>query len=430
MMTVTACLWTGLFPLLQFGTYSHITADKWIIMLALTAVTLIASAGSIPGPLQPPGRFSHARKTVLAVSALLLLWIILSCLLSPLGSDSWWIGVSARKEGLLSQLCYLSLFLMFAVSRVRREPVLLSAAVGVLAFCVVVLLQRSGINVFGLYPAGRSYATGTEFQGTIGNIDMDTGYLVLMCGLFMPALLQPFRKKGLKKLSVRLVLQWLLVLAGMAAAVYLVITMDVQFGAITLAVLAVAAVLRFIPRRWHIPLVILLMVAALVFVWFFPGSSGGLWELHEILHGRPQLSFGSDRVAVWVFSAGLAQERLLTGGGSDTFELRFNRYIDENGLVIPTSQGDTPLPSYFDNPHNEYVAHLVNHGLPAMLLFIVLLLLLVFLRPRTSVSHSAALLTPYAAAVLCYAVQAFFSFSICLVAPMFWVVAGMCAAEK
>ena len=428
-MTVTACLWTGLFPLLQFGTYSHITADKWIIMLALTAVTLVAAAGSIPGPQQPAGRFSRARISVLAVSALLLLWMVLSCLFSPLGLDSWWIGASGRREGLLSQLCYLSLFLMFAVFRVRREPVVLSAAAGMLVFCAVVLLQRAGVNVFGLYPAGRSYATTVEFQGTIGNVDMDTGYLVLMCGLFMPELLQPLRKAG-GKLSASRILSKILVLAGMAAAVYLVITMDVQFGAITLAVLAVAAFLRFIPRRWHIPIIILLVVAALVFVWFFPGSSGGLWELHEILHGRPQLSFGSDRVAVWVFSVGLAQERLLTGGGSDTFEFRFNRYIDENGLVIPTFQGDVQLPSYFDNPHNEYIAHLVNHGLPAMLLFIALMLLLVFLRPRTGITLSGTLLTPCAAAVLCYAVQAFFSFSVCLVAPMFWVIAGMCAAEK
>ena len=36
-MTVSACLWLGLFPLLQGGTYAHITYDKWFIMLVLTA---------------------------------------------------------------------------------------------------------------------------------------------------------------------------------------------------------------------------------------------------------------------------------------------------------------------------------------------------------------------------------------------------------
>lgn len=429
MMTVAACLWTGLFPLLQFGTYSHITADKWIIMLALTAFTLIAAVCEVPGPLRPAGSFSRARKTILAVFALLTLWMMLSCLLSPLGSDSWWIGASARREGLFTQLCYMLLFLVFSFSRVRQEPVILSAAAGVLVFCAVVLFQRSGINVFGLYPAGRSYATTPEFQGTIGNVDMDTGYLVLLCGLFLPALQQPRRREE-NPPAARRILFRITVLAGLAAAVYLVISMDVQFGAITLAVLAVTAVLRFIPRRWRIPFIILLVILALLFVWFFPGSSGGLWELHEIMHGRPQLSFGSNRVAVWVYSVGLAQESLLIGGGSDTFEIRFNQYINENGLAIPTHQGDLALPHYFDNPHNEYIAHLVNHGLPAMLLFAALLLLLVFLRPRTAGFRSDSQLTPCAAAVLCYAVQAFFAFSVCLVAPVFWVIAGICAAEK
>ena len=72
----------------------------------------------------------------------------------------------------------------------------------------------------------------------------------------------------------------------------------------------------------------------------------------------------------------------------------------------------------------------MNHGLPAALRFIILLLMLGVRRPRTADPRSRSLLTPCAAAVLCYAVQAFFSFSVCLVAPMFWVVAGMCAAEK
>ena len=37
-MTVAACLWLGLFPLLQGGTYAHITYDKWVIMLILVGL--------------------------------------------------------------------------------------------------------------------------------------------------------------------------------------------------------------------------------------------------------------------------------------------------------------------------------------------------------------------------------------------------------
>ena len=44
MMTISACLWLGAFPLLQFGTYAHITADKWTIMLILTGLTVLCAA--------------------------------------------------------------------------------------------------------------------------------------------------------------------------------------------------------------------------------------------------------------------------------------------------------------------------------------------------------------------------------------------------
>ena len=39
-MTVSACLWLGWFPLLQFGSFHTITYDKWICMLVLTWLTL------------------------------------------------------------------------------------------------------------------------------------------------------------------------------------------------------------------------------------------------------------------------------------------------------------------------------------------------------------------------------------------------------
>jgi O-antigen ligase len=197
--------------------------------------------------------------------------------------------------------------------------------------------------------------------------------------------------------------------------------MEVQFGRITLAVLAVISAVFLLPKKWRWPALALLLVFALVIVWFWPGTGGGIWELHEILHGRSHLSFGSNRIAVWKYSLRLAPERLLTGGGSDTFVLRFNQYLHDTGYIIPERQGQTLLPHYFDNPHNEYIAQLMNHGLPAMLLLILLMVTSVMRRREAGIP----VLTPYSAAVLCYAVQAFFSFPVCLVAPMFWSLLGM-----
>ena len=198
-MTLSACLWLGLFPLLG-GSYAHITYNKWIIMLILTGITLPCFLFDLVRDRilnKEPGRKLSLRDVFPAIIASLhILWILITCLLCT-GSydpDVWWRGKPVHFEGLASQLCYFSLFICFFFSRVHLKPVLLSAAAAVAVFFVIVMLQRSGENPLGLYPPGRSYAKNPEFQGTIGNIDMGTGYLLLLAGLFLYGLLSNLPK--------------------------------------------------------------------------------------------------------------------------------------------------------------------------------------------------------------------------------------------
>ncbi len=427
-MTVAACLWLGLFPLLQFGSYARITLDKWILMLVLLGVTLLCLVPDIV-----MRRLSLPRLLPVVFGVSLLLWVVLSFLFSPYPKEPLLTGTSARREGVISQLCYFALFLLFAFSRVRFRAVLYSAAGGVAVFAAVVCLQRAGLNPFGLYPSGRSYFTNYEFQGTIGNIDMGTGYLLILSGLFVSGLVQSVPLRGKKAGPVPAagrfdLLPFLASLGGLLFCISLILTMDVQFGLLTLAALAVFVLLRGLPK-WWLRLIALLSVLTLAFlaVWFWPGQGGGLWELHEILHGRVQLSFGSNRIAVWLYSLRMSGERLFFGTGPDSFSLRFNEYLKTNGLAIPAFQGTLPLPTFFDNPHNEYVAWLANCGLPAVLLFTALIL---FSLLRVGPGKKKAASRCWQAAVFCYAVQAFFSFSVCLVAPLFWVVLGLCSQDR
>ena len=427
-MTVAACLWLGLFPLLQRFSYARITLDKWLFMLALCGVTLLCCLIDIIC------RFTAARRDgnraliasgpvlllPVILGGLLLLWVVLSCLLSPYEADIWWIGASMRREGLATQLCYLGIFFCFIFGRVRLKPVLWAACGGIVLFAVVVLLQRHGGNPLGLYPAGRSYALNPEFQGTIGNIDMDTGYLCLLSGFFLYGGIRQFRVY--RQNPSRSALATVICCAvGFGISVFLILTMQVQFGVITLSALLLFTLLRLLPKKGRLAAFLLVLVLVLLVAWFWPGTGGGLWELHEILHGRLRLSFGSNRVAVWLWSLQLAREQLLFGSGSDTFVLRFNQYLRDHGLTVPNEQDGVTLPAYFDNPHNEYLSQLLNHGLPAMLLLILLIAASVMRKQE----GLFPLLSPCSAAVLCYAVQAFFSFPVCLVSPMFWALLGI-----
>ena len=54
-MTSAACLWLGLFPLLQFGSFHTITRDKWICMFILAALTAAGElARGYGGPRMAP----------------------------------------------------------------------------------------------------------------------------------------------------------------------------------------------------------------------------------------------------------------------------------------------------------------------------------------------------------------------------------------
>ena len=418
-LTVPACLWLGLFPLLQTGTYSHITLDKWWFMISLTVLTLIwfiipllfsekADKNMSPVPV-------FWRTSAFWLGLLLLLWILLSNLFSPLSLRVCFLGGTGRREGFLTQFCYLTIFFCFLLSRVQRTPLLLSAGIGLVVFTVVVLLQRAGGNPLYLYPDGYSYASTPEFQGTIGNVDMVAGYLCLLSGLFLSSCLS--MKRTLVRFNFSL---FFFSLTMLALCGFLLVSIHVQFGLLTMGVLIVWAFLRLLPKRWRVSALLLLLVIFLAVVWFWSDSSGGLWELHEILHGRLQLSFGSNRLAVWKYSLGLAGQNWILGSGSDSFVFRFDDYCRQNSLVVPEFQGDLQLPVNFDNPHNEYLAQWLNHGFPSMILFL-LLILTGMIRKKGGGTYSLA--------VLSYAVQAFFSFSVCIVAPMFWVLLGLQNAE-
>ncbi len=126
---------------------------------------------------------------------------------------------------------------------------------------------------------------------------------------------------------------------------------------------------------------------------------------------------------------------------------RLNSFLTEHGYVIPSSQGEVLIPTTFDSPHNEYIAWYVNHGLPAVILYIALLVCLSIrflfdknrfmdkhafpgIKPGSPEAERSRLKEDLRGAMICYAVQAFFSFSVCIVAPLFWVVTGILSAEQ
>ncbi len=498
LMSIIASLWLGVFPLVSKFSYAGFTKSKWIIMIGLTAATMLFTLLAL--------LFGGARQTNwkhlgrwLGVGC--FCWMGLSALFGAAASRTndageliVWIG-SGRFEGMGTQLCYLAIFLCMSLVRPRMKAILAVAAAGMAAFFTVIALQYAGQNPLGLYP-GFPFAYNTrtvyEFQGTIGQIDMVSGFLSMTTPLFLgywvcrggrcgwyllPAgcvsvlitlmievdggrlalllaagllvmlmLCKPeLRPRGLIVLGLLLIcvtvrsltgLPWVdglespwnaparsdVLLPALQGDEPVIIPWNPSLKKFLPAILGGLLMLLSLPLKRHsgsamsLRAVVALCAALVVLVMAvlafapIPTSMGFVWEIHEMLCGRPQDSFGSERVGIWRCALELSRQHLLFGWGPDTFYPVNKDFLAETGRVIHQN---------FDNPHNLYLAILMQNGLPALLLYLGCMVYTILQAARTSEGK------PLAAAALCYLLQGFFTFSICIVTPIFWALLGM-----
>ena len=229
----------------------------------------------------------------------------LSAALSPYGTAVLLGGT--RRDGLLTAALYAAVFLLLA-RHLRPDRRLLYAAAASAALCdLLVLVQLTGRNPLWLYPAGLNYFDGDVaysgfYAGAAGNIDF-TAFLLALCAAAMAAALV----RGWSK--------WLLV--PFALTVWTLWQLRVAAALLGLAVTAVLGLPLLFPRRrramWALTL--LFTAAAFALIWFFPGDGGTLSELHRLLHGDVDLTFGSSRLLIWRSLLPLIAERPLLGGG-------------------------------------------------------------------------------------------------------------------
>lgn len=101
---------------------------------------------------------------------------------------------------------------------------------------------------------------------------------------------------------------------------------------------------RPLPRKGLLALVCAGLLVALILVAFLPMPEGGaLWEMHELLNGRAQDAFGSERIGVWRMTLEMTAQSPWFGLSPDAFYAAFRDYLDATGQTILQN---------FDNPHN------------------------------------------------------------------------------
>ena len=432
-----------------------------------------------------------------------VIYIILT-LISALCSDYFpkTIFGSGRHEGTLTIAIYGLTFIF--VSRHYRPHLLHAAVFGasVIAFDIISLLQAAGMNPFGLYPDGLSWADRNvkysgEFIGTIGNADLVSAFLCIAIPLtavvgghlVFGSLAEGSRavpvsildevgeiekninkKRVNKKLSIS---TGIICLTAAALSLVLLAVIKVTAGLLAMAFvcLIAAPVAAYIfldsqKRKMiaaYLAALVLAGCAAGAFIYAETSLPGTAGELHEIMHGNIDDSFGTSRIYIYRNILERVPSHLFLGTGPDTIGHMdiepFQRYDAESGVMVKAR---------IDTAHNEFLNVLACQGIAALCAYVAFALgvmaaalcgmvncaaalrrrvgsaaalrrdvncAAVFARPGGGAGYSdaaaaAAASTALELSVTAYLVQSMFSFSSCTTAPYFWITCAILIATR
>ena len=404
----------AVFPLF-WGTegYTNITRPKYLFFAAATtawvaAVAVMLVIGLIRGEKYAP----RVRLVHLLVAGYLVAGALSACL-----SDykDVILNGAGRFDGYLTTLLYGAIF--FGVSFLAAPKRRYAWALGVSAtLCALVaILQLMGYDPMGLYPTGTNYydkyiAYSSAFLSTIGNAGLYAAYLCI-AGPFLTVygLLTQHRWERI------------LLLPGVVSTA-LLCCCDIDAAIVALAgcVLVTVPVILKNRRASRTALCINggITAAGILGVYFWPGTSGTIWEISQVMHGQLSDEFGSHRGQIWKECWRLIRQRPWFGYGPGTaasvIDIRWERYVEETQKTRST---------FVDNTHNVYLNVLLTTGVVGLACYLggIVCSMVRWLKKR----HVGAFYPAFGSAMLAYLIQDFFGIGLCITAPFFWLMWGL-----
>lgn len=322
----------------------------------------------------------------------------------------------SRYEGALTITLYGLTFLLLSIFGHCAKGLLCVSSISVGLVSLLSIIQMHGKNPFSLYPVGYTYLDAGKsysgaYLGTLGNIDLMAAFLCLVVPILWISL---FRLKTRRRL---------LLMIPLTLALFVLIKMRVQAGLLGVFLGGIFSLPIILPdskkRRIRAAFIIGIGFVTFLIVIFAFDSKLELWhEIHLLFHGKVELSFGSGRLHIWREVLQKIPNHPILGNGPDTMiyaQLQpFQRY-DPAGQVLHVAQ--------IDVAHNEYLNVLYHQGVTGIVSF--LLLVLASLKSWFKFGNEDAVIAILGGGIFCYCIQAFFSFSMCITAPFFWLEMGL-----
>ena len=468
-----ALLILTLFPLLPGSDrYYNITVSKFRYFAVLTGVyvALCLLIGFIWRPGKKVGSLMRKRtKPRLTAPQILLLvyvlWAVICVLRSPY--QQLWIGQS-RYEGMLSILLYSTAFLLLSFWGEYTDAYTYGLGAMGIAAGFIAVLQSLDVSV--IYDRGQNYWN-THFLATIGHEDcvacfvcilvpaMLCGFVILKSGwrwlgiptlffmtyiavftdvdtaklgFLVPLLLLPCLIESRERLQ-RLLVGLIPILLGAACGFLNPESRSPAppYGAAACfaaaAGLGLAAWLMSRSRRvWSVSparvrrtayiIMLVLLIAALLVLYNYHGNNRLLREASELLHGELSDEAGTTRGYIWKCTVKIIREHPVFGGGPGSFPSLFYPYNE--GYMAASHTKD-----WIDFPHNDFLAVGACTGLVGLALYLVFLIALALRCIRAAYRSPVMLI--FLGGMAGYLTYSFFVFSIAIVTPLFWVLAGL-----
>ena len=469
-----AIIMLGVLPFLMGPQmYLNMTQSRYIWFCVLTYAYLFTAALVIVGfYLQKSAKLKRVnegpQKPDISQYLMMgyILWAAVSSVVSPYRADTW-IG-QGRYEGLMTILLYSLTFILLSFWGEYTNKY--AYAIGIMATVMSLLsiFQLLGADPFT--PEGYTIWT-ARFFATLGNVDCVSG----VGAIVIPALICAF---------VLLDGKWRYVcLSGFALYFYLQVYIDVDSGKIGLLA-AFLVTLPFLLDRWkramrtaqafgvlllayaveklfpitesgigfaagkaslaalvlgiallvcgiclerkdrsfrlsektirRVVFIVLLaaVIVGLVLIYSYNGDVSLLNEMNHVMHGDFDKDGGSGRIGVWILSLQFIREMPIFGSGPDTYLSRSLPYY-ESGY----------LQEVFDFAHNDFLQVGVCLGLVGLAIYLAWIVSMAVRLLKNAPQNPLLLI--FGSAMVGYLGHVFFSFSIALVTPLFWVLAGL-----
>lgn len=331
------------------------------------------------------------------------------------------VGTWTRHEGYLTWLAYLSVFYFFyrlinfdyfSLEKFLHKLFFVSAIISIYGF-----MQHFEVDFISLIVPWESPTSSIAF---FDNPNFYGTYLVLTMGIGMGLFLLATEKKPIIMLGI--------ILTFMTSVLLYTNTRSAWIGLALVALFYTLTIVRVQKqwKRWG-----LLLFAMGIMAIVINASEGSRYlgkifitfeESSDLLDDGFTGHEGSSRFIIWQKDLTILDDYFWIGSGVDT-----------HGIVYPATPDE--LEEYFNNrtimvdkAHNEYLQIAVTIGVPALLIYLMLLIKIIR-QARKSLrlanSHQQMLLYVLFAVIAGYLVQAIFNISVVSVAPFFWMLLGL-----